>query len=170
MDFNNINFEDFSKVQKTTPIDFEDFEEPQKTDWIDFESSGEITLLTLPQKQKIKKPSLIVKPAFQTAKGMLYGEGLPEGLGYLQKPLETAVDYWGKFFMSSKEEQSLMAKHPNLMAARYAAASVLLPGISEKFASPTEMKKFLKKSPEEQRYEITGLAAGYAAVCTVTKG
>jgi len=117
----------------------------------------------------LQRPSSIVKPAIQTAKGMLYDE-LPEGLGYLQKPLETAVDYWGQFFMSPKEEQAMQAKHPTLMATRYAAASLLLPGVSEKFASPTEMAEFAKKSPQEQRVEITGLAATYAAFGAATRG
>ncbi len=121
------------------------------------------------ERPPIQRPSDIIKPAIQTAKGMLYGE-LPEGLGYLQKPAEATVDYLGQFFMTPEEEQAMQAKHPTLMATRFAAASLLLPGISEKFASPTEMAKFVKKSPQEQRVEITGLAATYAAFGAATKG
>jgi len=123
-----------------------------------------------PPEKKEKPPSTIFEPAAKTAKGMLYGEGLPEGLGYLQKPAEAVVDYLGQFFMSPEEEQEMMAKHPNLMATRYATASLLLPGVSEKFASPTELSEFVKKFPEEQRVEITGLAAGYTAFGAATKG
>jgi len=112
----------------------------------------------------------IFKPAGKTAKGMLFGEGLPEGLGLLQKPLETAVDYWGERAMGPEEEQSMMAEHPNLMAARYAASSLLFPGIGEKIASPIEMDTFIQKAPEEQRVEIIGLAASYAAFGAATRG
>ena len=142
-----------------TNIDFEDFKKPMPSTF-DFEGS---TPIAVPEPIQAKPgPSGIIKPAMQTAKGMLYGEGLPEGLGYLQKPLETAVDYWGKYFTTLDEEERLRAKHPNLMAMRYAAGSLLLPGVSEKFASPEEMKRFTNQPPELQRVELAGIAAGYA--------
>ena len=81
-----------------------------------------------------------------------------------------AIDTLSPFFMTAAEEKSMRAKHPNLMALRYAAASLLLPGVSEKFASPEEMEAFTKKSTEDQRLEILGLTAGYMAFGAVGKG
>ena len=75
---------------------------------------------------------------------------------------EIAVDYWGRFLMTPEDEAAMQAEYPNAMAARYAAASLLLPGVSEKFASPIEMEKFKNLSTQEQKEEIVGLAAGYA--------
>lgn len=81
-----------------------------------------------------------------------------------------AVDALEPFFMSPAEEKAMRAKHPNLMAARYAAASLLLPGVSEKLASPEELEKFTSKSKAEQQQEILGLAAGYAIFGGAMKG
>jgi len=93
-------------------------------------------------------------------KDSLFGE-LPAGLGYLQKPLEEAADYWGKYTMSQEEEMAMARKYPNLMAARYAVASLLLPGVSQYFASTVDLEEFKKKSIEEQRLEILGTTAAY---------
>lgn len=93
-------------------------------------------------------------------KDSLFGE-LPAGIGYLQKPLEEAADYWGKYTMSEEEEMAMARKYPNLMAARYAAASILLPGVSQYFASTVDWKEFQKKSIEEQRLEILGTTGAY---------
>jgi len=105
-----------------------------------------------------------------TAKGMLYGEGLPKGLGALQKPTEVAVDWLTEDMMTPEEEKELQVKYPNLMSARYAAASLLLPGVAEKIASPQEMEEWTKKPAELQRAGITGLAAQYAAFGALTRG
>ncbi len=84
--------------------------------------------------------------------------------------INKAIDTLSPFFMTAAEEKSMRAKHPNLMALRYSAASLLLPGVSEKFASPMELEAFTKKSTEDQRLEILGLTAGYAAFGSAGKG
>ncbi|KKL54614.1 hypothetical protein LCGC14_2263640, partial [marine sediment metagenome] len=84
--------------------------------------------------------------------------------------INKAIDTLSPFFMTAAEEKSMRAKHPNLMALRYSAASLLLPGVSEKFASPMELEAFTKKSTEDQRLEILGLTAGYAAFGAAGKG
>ena len=96
----------------------------------------------------------------EMVKDSLFGE-LPAGIGYLQKPVEEAADYWGKYTMSEEEEMEMARKHPNLMAARYAAASILLPGVSQYFASTVDLEEFKKKSIEEQRLEILGTTGAY---------
>jgi len=88
---------------------------------------------------------------------------LPAGIGALQGPAELFFKDIEPFFMTPEEEQAMQAKHPNLMAARYAAASVLAPGIMEKVVSPTELEEFKKKPTEQQKEDILGLAASYAA-------
>lgn len=86
---------------------------------------------------------------------------LPEGAGALQKPVEEAISSWSKYMMTPEEEQQEAKRYPNLMAARYAAASLLLPGVSEKLASPTDLAEFQALSPEDQRNSLLGLTGGY---------
>ncbi|TES88925.1 MAG: hypothetical protein E3J94_07120 [Desulfobacteraceae bacterium] len=86
---------------------------------------------------------------------------LPAGIGYLQKPIETALDFWNQYLMSPGEEKEMRSKYPNLMAARYAAASLFIPGLGEKLASPMELETFQRLPFEEQQNRIIGLAAGY---------
>ena len=126
MDFNNIDFENFSKVQKTTPIDFEDFEEPQKTDWINFESPDKIILPDTAKKEKISGPKLgpIIKSAIQTTKKIFQSKlpkedprlyGIPEGAG---EPVSTIT---GKPIPTPKEEfasgKAVMTLIPHAFAA-----------------------------------------------------
>ena len=107
----------------------------------------------------------------QLDKGALFGdEMLPEGIGYPQKPVEKVIDFLDPYLMTPEDEKRMSAKYPNLMAARYASASLLLPGISEKIASPTELEEFVKLPPELQRVEIATLAGEYAAFGAVAKG
>lgn len=105
--------------------------------------------------------SSLIIPAVDLAKGALFGE-LPEGLGYLQKPIETAIDFYKEkgFLMTPEQEAEMAREHPNLMAARYAIAS-LLPG-GEKIVSPEKREEFANLPPELQRVEILGETAGWA--------
>jgi hypothetical protein len=95
-----------------------------------------------------------------TARGLLYGEGLPEGLGLLQRPAEKAVDAIGKLAMTPEEEESLQIKYPNLMAMGYAAASIAPFGRAA--FSPTERKEFERLPAELQRVSIISETAGWS--------
>lgn len=129
---------------------------------IDFYAIGKGEEYELPKIPIPLKTPGVLDAIRKTAKGMLYGEALPEGLGYLQKPVEAVVDWLSEGAMTPDEELELQKNYPNLMAARYAAASLLLPGVSEKLASPRELKEWEEKPIELQRADIAGLAAGYA--------
>ena len=155
-------------------IDWTQFEsqgEPQGYDeewWDNFESAVSFDE-TSPIEETPSRPAPIqpkdtgtISIIKQMVKDSLFGE-LPAGLGYLQKPLEEAIDYWGKYTMSEEEEMEMARKHPNLMAARYAAGSLLLPGVSEYITSAVDWNKFAKKPIEEQRLEILGTTAAYVA-------
>ncbi len=136
-----------------------DFEQPRQIEPIDFnfESRRPIAPEEISKPPEVKPPN-IASLTLQFFKDALYGE-LPEGIGYLQKPVETAVDYWKQYLMTPEEETQMQRRHPNLMAMRYAAAS-LLPGGAE-LASPVEREEFAKKPIELQRLEILGETAGW---------
>ena len=173
MDFNDFAGKiGFSVQEESTPVPEEPQQvEPQETKPIeefnagdDTGTSGEETALPAEQ-QKYNTPS-VFDTAIQTVKDALYGE-LPEGIGALQKPIGTAVDYWSDKLMTPEEEKELAAKNPNLMAARYALSSLLPAG--NKLASPEDREAFSKMSPEEQRLEIIGETAGWVAAPAIGK-
>lgn len=90
---------------------------------------------------------------------------LPEGLGALQKETEFWIDHAGQYFQTPEEEAIWQKEYPNLMAARYAMASLLPAG--EKLASSQDREAFRKLSPEEQHNEILGETIGWALLPAV---
>ena len=143
----------------------EDIEPIKGSEVYDFESDAPIVFKKTLRGEEPQALDAVGK----TVGGMFTGV-LPKGLGALQKPLDVATDYWGDKGMTPEEEKELQVKHPNLMAARYAGASLLLPGVSEKFASPEDMESFIDQAPEEQRLQILGLSASYMAFWRCFKG
>ena len=137
-----------------------------------------------------KTETPIIEPEPQTTKDineigfdspLLGGEGTQDQRKPKREPLNIAaesaysavnnmVNAIEPFFMTPAEERAMRARHPNLMAARYAAASLLLPGVSEKLASPEELEAFISQPKEEQQKEILGLAAAYAVFGAGGKG
>lgn len=153
------------EVPKEEPLQYEEpitTAGPTKTFGIS--ETGEAILPVKPERQ-LPDPSTITDiPAPPITDIYPQGERagpFPEGLGYLQKPIETALDFWNQYLMSPEEEKEMRSKYPNLMAARYAAASLFLPGLGEKLASPMEIETFQRLPFEEQQNRIIGLAAGY---------
>jgi hypothetical protein len=104
----------------------------------------------------------------------VFGGRLPEGIGYLQEPVEKSLDILFNrtelFKMTAEEEERFRIQEPNLMAARYALTSLILPGISEKLLSPMERDEFVKSTPQQQQEYIFGLGISYAATPAVLKG
>jgi hypothetical protein len=121
------------------------------------------------------KPS-IIDTFFKDA----YSGRLPEGIGPFQEPLEDFLerakpDYSlslipGITPMGKEQEKALQKKHPNLAALAFTAKSLILPGVSDKLASPQIMEEFLNKKPEEQSEEIASLAATYMLFGGAVKG
>lgn len=155
----------------TKDYNFESYEPYEGKDY-DFESYDEV--LPTPPPPVAKGGPSALSAMGQTLKGMFYGEGLPEGIGYLQKPAEAVVDYMTSdkkrlgSLMTKEDEINFRGKYPNLMAARYALSS-LIPG-GQTLASPEEAEAFSKKPIESQRLDILGETAGWALGPVLVKG
>jgi len=75
-----------------------------------------------------------------------------------------AVDLISPYLMTADEEKEMRGKHPNLMAAGYAAAATGIPGLGGYLFSPELRQEFVEKSKGEQQKEILGQTAGYEAM------
>lgn len=86
------------------------------------------------------------------------------------KLVDTAANFWSQYLMTPEQERELQQKYPDAMAVRYAGLDLLLPGVMGKIVSPSELEEFTQKTPKEQKEEILGLAASYAAFGGAIKG